>query len=204
MEFRSNDADFSVSWLIGLKPYKFIPYCPKWARQFQTEDPSFSVSWLLGIRPAPRRLRRGGRRQAWRRQVNQSKDEDVGEASDDETEVQEQSDEEEEDYGLRRMFGELPKEEEEQTEDEGGESAGSNNASEQASAEPAVLTDPSFLELCKDMEEMLDSIECVTPLLDLCCLLMWGIGNLQRLIPTTMNPSMACHQKTARTSPLLG
>lgn len=209
MEFRSKDVDFSVSWLLGLKPYKFIAHCPKWARQFQTEDPSFSVSWLLGIRPAPRRLRRGGKRQAWRRHLNQNKDEDVGEASDgSETEDQEQSeqDEEEEDYGLRRMFGELDVDDEvEETNNEGDQAADSNSA-DQPSADLAVLAEPAFLELCSEMEEMLDSIEYVSFLFcSLIPILMWYAGSPRRATAMTMmNPSTAYHLKIAKMSLLPG
>lgn len=51
-QFESQDPDFSVSWLLGLQPQKPLGQCSSWTQGFESRDPDFSVSWLLGLRRA--------------------------------------------------------------------------------------------------------------------------------------------------------
>ncbi|KAK0384621.1 hypothetical protein NLU13_8707 [Sarocladium strictum] len=50
-EFESDDAGFSVSWLLGLKSRQNSSARPRWANQYEMADSRFRVSWLLGLEP---------------------------------------------------------------------------------------------------------------------------------------------------------
>lgn len=54
MEYQTDDADFCISWLLGLQSERFIARCPRWAAEHQTNDPYFQVSYVLGLAPRPR------------------------------------------------------------------------------------------------------------------------------------------------------
>ena len=134
MEFQSTDRNFSVSWLIGLRPY---PTRPAWAHLYETEERYFRVSRILGLIPSrkPRKSRKRSKK--------------TPQKAPEETE-------EEPDFGLRRLFrtgsddDDFDEASEEGTDDE-------NSGSE--SDEPPVLAEPSFLELCKGLEVLLEDIE---------------------------------------------
>ncbi|PTD08788.1 hypothetical protein HYE67_004660 [Fusarium culmorum] len=142
MEFESTDINFSVSWLLGLKPKSTYP---PWARDFMTDEPRFLVSRLLGLLPSRKPRRRLRRRRCRSKLVIPSTEpivEDDQDAVDEDMDV----------FGLGKLYGDIPYE----TEDD------SDSESEDAPAveeEPPVLAEPEFLRLCKNMEELLDEIE---------------------------------------------
>jgi hypothetical protein len=142
MELESTDINFSVSWLLGLKPKSTYPL---WAREFMTDEPRFLVSRLLGLLPSRKPRRRLRRRRCRSKLVISSTEpavEDHQDAMDENMDV----------FGLGKLYGDIPYE----TEDE------SDSESEDAPVveeEPPVLAEPEFLRLCKNMEELLDEIE---------------------------------------------
>lgn len=142
MEFESTDINFSVSWLLGLKPKSTYP---PWARGFMTDEPRFLVSRLLGLLPSRKPRRRLRRRRCRSKLVIPSTEpivEDDQDAVDEDMDV----------FGLGKLYGDIPYE----TEDD------SDSESEDAPAveeEPPVLAEPEFLRLCNNMEELLDEIE---------------------------------------------
>jgi hypothetical protein len=142
MELESTDINFSVSWLLGLKPKSTYP---SWARDFMTDEPRFLVSRLLGLLPS-RKPRRRLRRRRCRSKLVISCTEPAVENSEDDV------DENMDAFGLGKLYGDVPYD----TDDD------SDSESEDAPVveeEPPVLAEPAFLHLCKEMEELLDEIE---------------------------------------------
>lgn len=138
MEFDSTDPSFSVSWLLGLQPYQHKPAAPAWAKQYESNDPNFSVSWLLGLVPRQksRRARKKRRtRTAFRKRPARPEEEDEGIDP----------------LGLRRLYGDLSEEEEKKAESD----------KKAAEADSEVLVEAAFLELCQELENLLDDIEYV-------------------------------------------
>jgi hypothetical protein len=138
-ENTSDDPHFRVSWLLGLEPTP--GRCWAWAAEHETEDPEFlGVSFLIGLIPTPEKP---------------VVEEEGGSGSEDEAEVEgeaaEEAVDENDEMGLRRLFGDLPYEADE-----------SNEESENKEPEePPVLATPEFLQLCEQMDEMLSELEYV-------------------------------------------
>ncbi|KAF9766438.1 hypothetical protein IL306_001173 [Fusarium sp. DS 682] len=142
MELESTDINFSVTWLLGLKPKSTYP---SWARDFLTDEPHFLVSRILGLLPTHKPRRR------LRRRRNRSKTVIVPE------EPLKEGDQDAEDqnmdvFGLGKLYGDIPYETDDDSESESEEAP-------VVEEEPPVLAEPAFLELCKQMEELLDEIE---------------------------------------------
>ncbi|KAF4954616.1 hypothetical protein FSARC_12056 [Fusarium sarcochroum] len=140
MELESTDLNFSVSWLLGLKPKSTYP---SWAKTYLTDEPHFLVSRLLGLVPS-RRPRRSRRRRHRSRTIIQSSESDE--------EDQNADDENVDIFGLGKLYGDVPYE----TDDE------SESESEDAPVveeEPPILAEPAFLDLCREMQDLLDDIE---------------------------------------------
>lgn len=93
MDFHSTDPSFSVSWLLGLRPSKISAY-PSWASQFQSNNPKFLVSRLLGLIPSPKPRKTRRRRCKVLPTVDQSQ-------------VSSEETEDEDVFGLQRLFGDL-------------------------------------------------------------------------------------------------
>ncbi|KAJ4269690.1 hypothetical protein NW762_001358 [Fusarium torreyae] len=139
MELESTDLNFSVSWLLGLKPKSTYP---SWAKEYLTDEPHFLVSRLLGLLPS-RKPRRPRRRRHRRTIIQPSESDEEGQNAVDENVDM---------FGLGKLYGDVPYE----TDDE------SESESEDAPVvdeEPPVLAEPAFLDLCKEMEDLLDEIE---------------------------------------------
>ncbi|KAF5008081.1 hypothetical protein FDECE_5630 [Fusarium decemcellulare] len=146
MEFESADPNFSVSWLLGLQPYQHKSTCPTWAKQYQTDDPHFLVSRLLGLLPS-RRSRRSKKKRNRTKTVDQP--EEPAQEEDEDT-----VDEDVDSFGIGKLFGEIPYEIDDETETES-----EDKPALEEETEPPVLAEPSFLDLCKEMEELLEEIE---------------------------------------------
>ncbi|KAM5380363.1 hypothetical protein ACJZ2D_003465 [Fusarium nematophilum] len=146
MEFQSTDPSFSVSWLLGLQPYQHKSTCPPWAKQYQTDDPNFLVSRLLGLIPSPK-----SRRSRKKRRSSKTVDQPVEPAQEEDEDTAE---DDEDSLSMQRLFGEIPYDTAEETEDEA-----EDKPVTEEETEPPVLAGPEFLELCKEMEELLDEIE---------------------------------------------
>ncbi|WZH42512.1 P-loop containing nucleoside triphosphate hydrolase protein [Fusarium acuminatum] len=142
MELESTDINFSVSWLLGLKPKSTYP---EWARDYLTDEPRFLVSRLLGLIPSRRPRRRLRRRRQRSKTVVQST-----ESAEEEDQDAEYPDMDE--FGLGKLYGDLPYETDDDSESESEDTP-------VVDEEPPVLAEPAFLELCKEMEEFLDEIE---------------------------------------------
>lgn len=174
MEFQSGDPSFRVSWLLGLRPYRTyrsvarcpqwakvkVASCPEWAKEFQTDDPSFLVSHVLGIIPSP-----DTSAQAAQKTLEYQKKWDIfglrrlyGELPDEEAALKEAiANEIKWDiFGLRRLYGELSAEESESGESEESEQPAEEEA---ASETDPVLATPEFLDLCLQLEALIDEIE---------------------------------------------
>ncbi|KAF5642693.1 ESX-1 secretion system 1 [Fusarium sp. NRRL 52700] len=142
MELESTDINFSVTWLLGLKPKSTYP---SWARDFLTDEPHFLVSRLLGLLPTRKPRRR------LRRRRNRSKTVIVPEEplkGDD----QDADDQNMDGFGLGKLYGDIPYETDDDSESEAEDAP-------VVEEEPPVLAEPAFLELCKMMEDLLDEIE---------------------------------------------
>ncbi|KAF7562534.1 hypothetical protein G7046_g1615 [Stylonectria norvegica] len=137
MEFQSPDPNFSVSWLIGLRPY---PTRPSWANLYQTNDRRFRVSRLLGLMPSykPRKRRP--------RKASPAKPKAPFQEAD------------EPEYGLRRLFSDGSDDDDFEEDDE--------DSSAVVDEGPPVLAEPAFLDLCKQMELLLDDLESSNSELD--------------------------------------
>jgi hypothetical protein len=181
MELQSDDPDFSVSWLLGLRPHRTFGRCPHWAKQFETDDPDFFVSWLLGLRHGGEGSSSGTQFTCppWLKEfestdpdflvsrilglipglpvfTEQAADADAqlepqGAAEAETSESEEDDDDAE--YGLRRLFGDLTEEE------LAAEASEKTETTEEQPEEAPVLAEPSFLELCEKMEDLLLEIE---------------------------------------------
>jgi hypothetical protein len=180
MELQTDDPDFSVSWLLGLRPQRIFGRCPHWAKQFETEDADFFVSWLLGLQPGgegsstgtqftcPPRLKEFestdpdflvsrilGLIPGLPAVLEQTADVDAQPEPQDPAKAETSEPEEDDDaeYGLRRLFGDLTEEE------LAAEASEKTETTEEQPEEAPVLADPSFLELCEKMEDLLLEIE---------------------------------------------
>ncbi|RKL00118.1 hypothetical protein BFJ68_g12935 [Fusarium oxysporum] len=142
MELESTDINFSVTWLLGLKPKSTYP---SWARDFLTDEPHFLVSRLLGLLPTRKPRRR------LRRRRNRSKTVIVPEEPLNEDD-QDADDQNMDGFGLGKLYGDIPYETDDDSESEAEDAP-------VVEEEPPVLAEPAFLELCKMMEELLDEIE---------------------------------------------
>ncbi|ENH72851.1 ESX-1 secretion system protein EccA1 [Fusarium oxysporum f. sp. cubense race 1] len=142
MELESTDINFSVTWLLGLKPKSTYP---SWARDFLTDEPHFLVSRLLGLLPTRKPRRR------LRRRRNRSKTVIVPEEPLKEDD-QDADDQNMDGFGLGKLYGDIPYETDDDSESEAEDAP-------VVEEEPPVLAEPAFLELCKMMEELLDEIE---------------------------------------------
>ena len=135
MEFQSQDPNFSVSWLFGLQPY---PTRPRWAGLYESKDRHFRVSRILGLIPS-RKPRRSRKRKT----------------KTPETATQEEGEAAEADFGLRRLFSDGTDDEDQEEQD--GSSDDETVADD--NGESPVLAETGFLELCLEMESLLDEIE---------------------------------------------
>ena len=55
-DYISDDPDFSVTWLLGISWYQTLEEeIAIWIQENTSEDPQFRVSWLLGLEPQPGR-----------------------------------------------------------------------------------------------------------------------------------------------------
>lgn len=181
MEFQSQDPNFSVSWLLGLRPY---PTRPVWAGLYETTDPHFRVSRILGLIPSykPRKSRK--KPKATPETVKPEQDEES---------------EEEADFGLRRLFRDGT--DEDDVEEGSEESSDSEQTNSESESDPPVLAEPGFLALCKQMEQLLDDIEYAS-LMIIHAMMLIVIGNQGEKTSTMiMSPSMAYRPKIARTNP---
>ncbi|KAG5765466.1 hypothetical protein H9Q72_006449 [Fusarium xylarioides] len=142
MELESTDINFSVTWLLGLKPKSTYP---SWARDFLTDEPHFLVSRLLGLLPTRKPRRR------LRRRRNRSKTVIVPEEPLKEDD-QDADDQNMDGFGLGKLYGDIPYETDDDSESEAEDAP-------VVEEEPPVLAEPAFLELCKMMEDLLDEIE---------------------------------------------
>jgi hypothetical protein len=142
MELESTDINFSVTWLLGLKPKSTYP---EWARDYLTDEPRFLVSRLLGLVPSRRPRRRLRRRHQRSKTVVQSTE--SAEEEDQDAEYQYMDE-----FGLGKLYGDFPYETDDDSESESEDAPVVDD-------EPPVLAEPAFLELCKEMEELLDEIE---------------------------------------------
>jgi hypothetical protein len=142
MELESTDINFSVTWLLGLKPKSTYP---EWAKDYLTDEPRFLVSRLLGLVPSRRPRRRLRRRRQRSKTVVQSTESAEEEDQDAEYQVMDE-------FGLGKLYGDLPYETDDDSESESEDAPVVDD-------EPPVLAEPAFLELCKEMEELLDEIE---------------------------------------------
>ncbi|KAF4335761.1 esx-1 secretion system 1 [Fusarium beomiforme] len=142
MELESTDINFSVTWLLGLKPKSTYP---SWARDFLTDEPHFLVSRILGLLPTHKPRRR------LRRRRNRSKTVIVPEEPLKE-DGQDAEDQNMDAFGLGKLYGDIPYETDDDSEFESEDAP-------VVEEEPPVLAEPAFLELCKQMEELLDEIE---------------------------------------------
>ncbi|KAF4988297.1 hypothetical protein FGRMN_9848 [Fusarium graminum] len=140
MELESTDINFSVSWLLGLKPRSTYP---EWAKDYLTDEPRFLVSRLLGLLPSRRPRRRLRRRRQRSKTVVQP-----AEAVDQDDQDAVGMDE----FGIGKLYGDVPYE----ADDDSGSESDDAPAVED---EPPILAEPAFLELCKQMEELIDDIE---------------------------------------------
>jgi hypothetical protein len=134
MDYQSQDRNFSVSWLLGLRPY---PTRPSWAHLYETEERYFRVSRILGLIPSrrPRKSRRTRKIESALTKLNEKA-------------------KEEPDFGLRRLFSDGSED------DDFDESEGTDtDASNESDVEAPVLAEPAFLEFCKELEELLEDIE---------------------------------------------
>jgi hypothetical protein len=134
MEFESTDPSFSVSWLLGLQPYQ--PAGPAWAKQYESSDPNFSVSWLLGLVPR-QKSRRSRKKRRTRTAPRKARPDEEEEGIDP--------------WGLRRLYDDISEDEEKEAESE----------KKAAEAETEILVETAFLQLCQELEHLLDEIECV-------------------------------------------
>ncbi|SPJ88693.1 related to stage V sporulation protein K [Fusarium torulosum] len=142
MELESTDINFSVTWLLGLKPKSTYP---EWAKDYLTDEPRFLVSRLLGLVPSRRPRRRLRRRRQRSKTVVQSSE--SAEEGDQDAEYQDMDE-----FGIGKLYGDLPYETDDDSESESEDAPVVDD-------EPPVLAEPAFLELCKEMEELLDEIE---------------------------------------------
>lgn len=142
MELESTDINFSVSWLLGLKPKSTYPV---WARDFLTDEPHFLVSRLLGLLPS-RKPRRRLRRRRCRSKLVMSSTEPAEEDN------QDAVDENMDAFGIGKLHGDVPYETDDDSESESEDTP-------VVEEEPPVLAEPAFLDLCKQMEALLDEIE---------------------------------------------
>ncbi|KAM0216083.1 hypothetical protein ACHAQD_007997 [Fusarium lateritium] len=142
MELESTDINFSVTWLLGLKPKSTYP---EWARDYLTDEPRFLVSRLLGLLPSRRPRRRLRRRRHRSKTVTQSTES----AEEDDQDAEDQDMDE---FCLGKLYGDIPYETDDDSESESDDAPVVDD-------EPPVLAEPAFLDLCKEMEELLDEIE---------------------------------------------
>ncbi|KAJ4019062.1 hypothetical protein NW752_004802 [Fusarium irregulare] len=147
MELESTDINFSVSWLLGLKPKSTYP---AWAQDFLTDEPRFLVSRLLGLLPS-RKPRRRLRRRRCRSKLVMSSTEPAKEDKEDQDEDQDAEDEDMDFFGLGKLYGDFDYETDDDSESESDDVP--------VEEESPVLAEPAFLQLCKEMEELLDEIE---------------------------------------------
>ncbi|RFN47708.1 hypothetical protein FIE12Z_8045 [Fusarium flagelliforme] len=143
MELESTDINFSVSWLLGLKPKSTYP---AWARDFLTDEPRFLVSRLLGLLPSRKPRRRLRRRRCRSKLVMSS-----AEPAEEDKEDEDAEDEDMDFFGLGKLYGDLDYETDDDSESESDDAP--------VEEESPVLAEPAFLQLCKEMEELLDEIE---------------------------------------------
>lgn len=136
MDYQSQDRNFSVSWLLGLRPY---PTRPSWAHLYETEERYFRVSRILGLIPS-RKPRKSRRTRKTSETVHSTSDETV---------------KEEPDFGLRRLFRDGSEDDDVDEDSEGNDTDTSNDSD----SDPPVLAEPAFLEFCKELEELLEDIE---------------------------------------------
>lgn len=55
-DYTSEDPDFSVTWLLGISWYQTLEEeIAIWVQENTSDDPQFRVSWLLGLEPQPGR-----------------------------------------------------------------------------------------------------------------------------------------------------
>lgn len=164
-QYIAHDPDFSISWLLGISGYQTLEEeISIWIKENESEDPRFRVSWLLGLEP------RVGRCWGWAAEYETedpnflgvshilglipTPEEPVEEDTEEEEECSDEEEEEvvdaEDEFGLQRLFGELPYVTDE-TDDEMEE--------EQQHEEAPVLATEEFLDLCEQMDEMLSALE---------------------------------------------
>lgn len=139
MEYQSRDPNFSVSWLIGIRPY---PTRPSWAHLYETDELHFRVSRVIGLWPSRKPRRSEMKVEETTTETEPSESEEV---------------EEEPDFGLRRLFR-TGTDEDDDLEDEAEESTDTETTSSET-GDPPVLAESGFLELCKDYEILLGEIE---------------------------------------------
>ncbi|KAF5022581.1 hypothetical protein F66182_5367 [Fusarium sp. NRRL 66182] len=148
MELEFTDVNFSVSWLLGLKPKSTYP---SWAKLYMTDEPQFLVSRLLGLVPISTPTRNRNRKSR-RPRKRRNRTKTVVQHTESVDENQDAVDQNVDMFGLGKLYGDLPYETDDESESEFEDAP-------VVEMEPPVLAEPGFLDLCKRMEELLDEIE---------------------------------------------